>query len=107
MVAVVGTGLRVGVGHEFLAAAWATMQPAAAHEPYTSFMTPFGRPCCGEDDCHPLAKGDVSVVRGGYFIGSRREFVPETDAQPGPDDRYHLCTFNGLRMCFLIPPAGT
>ena len=84
-----------------------TAGPAFAHEPYTSFMTPFGRPCCGDDDCAPLALGDVRVVRGGYFIGSRQEFVPDTDAQPGPDDRYHICTFKGLRMCFLIPPAGT
>ena len=79
--------------------------PVLSHEPYTAFMTPFGQPCCGGKDCAPLAEGDVSVVRGGFYIGSRQEFVPKIDAQPGPDTRYHICTFKGLRMCFLIPPG--
>ena len=81
------------------------LAPAGAHEPYGAYLTPFGQPCCGEDDCAPLADGDVSRVGGGYFINSRREFVPQVDAQTGPDNRYHICTFQGLRMCFLIPPG--
>ena len=88
-----------------LALAAAPELPATAHQPYDTYMTPFRTPCCGEDDCAPLADGDVSRVRGGFYISSRQEFVPQVDAQGGPDDRFHICTFKGLRMCFLIPPG--
>ena len=96
---------RLNVFVAAVAAALLSPSPAAAHAPYDEFLTPFGLPCCGGEDCYPLADGDVSAVPDGYFISSRREFVPKADAQPGPDNRYHICTFQGLRMCFLIPPG--
>ena len=80
------------------------LAPAAAHEPYGAYLTPFGQPCCGEDDCAPLADGDVSRVRGGYFDPTAgASSCPRS--MTGPDNRYHICTFQGLRMRFLIPPG--
>ncbi len=80
---------------------------ASAHDPYTEFMTPFGVPCCNGEDCMPLQKGDVEIRSDGYYIRSRQEFVPLSDAQVGPDDGFHICAFHGLRMCFLVPRAGS
>lgn len=80
--------------------------PAGAHDPYAPYRTPRGSPCCNDDDCRPLADGDVATLDTGYFIRSRGEFVPNREAQPGPDDRYHLCTYANVRMCFLLPRLG-
>jgi hypothetical protein len=78
-------------------------------DPYRGFHV-IGKPnaiCCGRSDCHPLRDGDVIARPGGYFIGSKGWWVPNAEAQPGPDQHYHLCEAPpGTRRCFLTPNPG-
>lgn len=62
--------------------------------------------CCGGSDCAPLTDNDVAAVPGGYLIKSKGWFVPNAEAQPGPDMHYHLCIFQKERRCFLTPAPG-
>lgn len=65
--------------------------PAHAHDWYTGTKNENNQSCCGKDDCHPLAEGDVDEVTGGYFVKSRQLFVPYARTQASPDKRYHMC----------------
>jgi hypothetical protein len=84
-----------------------TLWLSADADPYRGFnMVGTTSPCCGGEDCRILADGDVAPRPGGYFIRSFGWFVPNTEAQPGPDQRYHVCIFLGQRRCFLTPNPG-
>ena len=82
---------------------------SADTDPYRGFHV-IGRAnmsCCGSVDCRPLRDGDVTARPGGYFIGSRGWWVPNAEAQRGPDQHYHLCENPpGTRRCFLTPNPG-
>lgn len=86
----------------------AITQVRADVDPYRGFSMP-GDPtktCCGGNDCAALPDGDVKAVRGGYSVAGWG-FVPNAEAQPGPDQHYHLCEYpKGFRRCFMFPPGG-
>lgn len=84
---------------------------SADTDPYRGFKPLSGtiNSCCGGDDCRALADDDVEAQPGGYWIKSKKWFVPNASAQPGPDTaHYHLCEYPlGHLNCFLIPAPGT
>lgn len=80
-------------------------QLSADIDPYRGFKTKGGGDCCGGTDCAPLADTRVKAVPGGYEVAGVG-FVPNADAQPGPDFRYHACFLNGQIRCFLTPGLG-
>lgn len=85
----------------------ATQLPADT-DPYRGFSVPGnpGQTCCGGNDCRALPDGDARAVRGGYSVIGWG-FVPNAEAQPGPDGHYHLCEYpKGVRRCFLFPAGG-
>lgn len=91
-----------------------------AHEWYTGQHNEKGWACCGGKDCAPLADGDVTPMKGGYYIHSRQIFVPNSRAQASPvdDGKFHACFYgsNGnpiwdnepsdLPKCFFFPDRG-
>lgn len=59
---------------------------ALAHDWYDESTTTDGEPCCGGEECAPLADGDVVEVAGGYLIRSLGITVPFAQTQPSPTD---------------------
>lgn len=84
------------------------LQLRADIDPYRGLSMP-GDPtktCCGGNDCAPLPDGAARAVPGGYEV-TGWGFVPNAEAQPGPDFHYHLCQYPpGVRRCFLFPQGG-
>ena len=92
-----------------LAAGAAVNSSALAHDWYDERTTADGEPCCGGEDCAPLAAGDVVEVTGGYLIRSLGVTVPFADVQPSRDGRFHACVWwipERTVMCFFGPPPG-
>jgi hypothetical protein len=90
----------------------ATLAATAAlpHDWYDERTTADGEPCCGGEECAPLADGDVVEVAGGYLIRSLGVTVPFADVQPSPDGHFHACVWwipERTVMCFFGPPPGT
>lgn len=85
---------------------------ASAHGPAEwiargGYKNAVGELCCGERDCVELADGDVKATPAGFYITSRKETVPYSEAQPSPDGRYWRCQWSGMRKCFFAPPPGS
>jgi hypothetical protein len=100
----------VGVTLASIAAA-ATLSIAVAHGPAEwinqgGFRNAAGELCCGEHDCFALPVADVSVTSAGYFVRSKRETVPFSEALPSPDGHYWRCEWGGARKCFFAPPPS-
>lgn len=58
----------------------------------------------GGGDCWRLPDGDVTVVPGGYFIGSIGTFVHEKDKSISGDHDYWLCSNLRAGTSFYVPP---
>ena len=88
----------------------ASIYLTADADPYRGYFSllPNHVHCCGGTDCHPLADGDVTPVKGGYQVHSLGWFIPNDQAQPGPDQHYHMCETcdKSAPRCFLIPSPG-
>ena len=89
----------------------ATLSLASAHGPAEwiqqgGYRNTAGELCCGERDCftHPVT--DVSVTSAGYFVRSKSETVPFSEALPSPDGNYWRCEWGGTRKCFFAPPPS-
>lgn len=64
--------------------------------------------CCGENDCSPLADGDVDWTPAGWLIKSLNETVPEREALPSNDSHFWRCRkYDGSRRCFFRPGPGS
>jgi hypothetical protein len=84
-----------------LAASFDTRQ-AAAHEWFSGKRNAQGLPCCTpQRDCRPV---EARVVAGGYLVDG--VLIPESEAQPSQDDRFHICVWGGKRRCFFAPMTG-
>lgn len=84
-----------------LVAALAVPQ-AQAHEWFTGKRNSQGLPCCSpQRDCRPV---EARVVAGGYLVDG--VLIPESEAQPSEDDRFHICIWGGKRRCFFAPMTG-
>jgi hypothetical protein len=100
--------LSVGVA---ALAALATLGMAVAHGPAEwinqgGYRNAAGELCCGERDCFAVPVTDVSVTSGGYFVRSKHETVPFSEALPSPDGNFWRCEWGGTRKCFFAPPPS-
>jgi len=92
-------------------AAVLTVSIAVAHGPAEwinqgNYRNAAGELCCGEHDCFALPVTDVSVTQKGYFVRSKGETVPFSEALPSPDGFYWRCEWGGARKCFFAPPPS-
>lgn len=73
---------------------------------YKSLST--GEHCCGENDCQPLAIGEVARVEGGWLIKATGETIPDADTQMSEDPMFWRCKrYDGSRRCFFRPAPGS
>ncbi len=87
--------------------------PAArAHDDYDwirrgGHLSADGKPCCGKDDCTPLAPQRVKQTPEGYSLPDFRLMVPYAETLRSEDGRYWLCMTHSTRVrCFFAPPPG-
>lgn len=91
--------------------------PALAHDWYSGLKNEKGDSCCGGSDCAPLIDGDVVELKNGYWITSRRVFVPLSRAKPAleEDGHFHACFWQkspvdpepaNMPKCFFYPNRG-
>lgn len=102
-------GGRVSLTCATFLGATLAVTPALAHDWYDERTTTDGEPCCGGEECAPLADGDVVEVAGGYLIRSLGVTVPFAQTQPSPDGRFHACVWwipKQTVMCFFGPPPA-
>ena len=72
--------------------------------------------CCGEDDCFPIPRTDLELVkRGGRYgwqVKGHPNTIPEREAIPSEDGRYWKCVMpdwdgTGPHVrCLFMPGAG-
>jgi hypothetical protein len=75
---------------------------ADAHEWFSGKRNAQGLPCCSpQRDCRPV---EARVVSGGYLVDG--VLIPESEAQPSEDERFHICIWGGKRRCFFAPMTG-
>lgn len=67
-----------------------------------------GTLCCGEHDCHHLAREQIHNVNGqwSFTLGGVEWQVPPGEVQWGEDGQYSACIWGGKVKCFFIPPNG-
>ena len=64
--------------------------------------------CCGENDCHHIAREDIRNVNGqwSFVLGGVEWQVPPGEVQWGEDGEFSACIWGGKVKCFFIPPQG-
>lgn len=99
--------LRAALG----AIALAFTTPAAvAHDAPSGWS--YSRACCDNQDCHPIAPGEVEATPRGYRVPATGELIPFSDRRikPSGDSSTHRCSYGGFpnagTICLYVP-AGS
>jgi hypothetical protein len=104
------TSSKIAFAGAMLIFAWLA-GPAPAHDfwiNHSSYKSPTGEHCCGNNDCFEFSAADVAATPAGWLVKPLSETIPYSEAQASEDGKFWRCKRNdGSRRCFFAPQPSS